>query len=94
MFVLQIEHGVPSYEEWKKSFDNDPVGRKKMGVQRYRIMRPVGNPNFTVIELEFESADKAEALLSSLQSVWAEVDGTVMRSPQTRIVEIVEAKVL
>lgn len=32
MTILRIEHGVPSFEGWKKAFDSDPVNRKKMGV--------------------------------------------------------------
>ena len=91
MFVLQIEHPVPSFEGWKQAFDSDPVGRQKMGVQRYRVLRPVDNPNCAIIELEFETVAQAEALLAAMQQVWARVQGTIMRDPKSRIVELVEA---
>lgn len=37
MFVLRIEHPVPDYEAWKRTFDRDPLGRSRSGVRRYRI---------------------------------------------------------
>jgi hypothetical protein len=90
MVVLQIEHPVPSFEGWKQAFDSDPVGRKKSRVRRYRILRPVDDPNFAIIELEFDSVSDAEALLAGLRQLWARVEGTVMMNPQARIVEMVE----
>lgn len=49
MYKLCIEHPVPSYEKWKQAFDSDPVGREKMRVRRYQILRPVDNPNYVMI---------------------------------------------
>jgi hypothetical protein len=92
MFVLQIEHPVPSFEGWKKSFDSDPVGRQKSGVRRYQILRPVDNSNYAIIELEFDTLGEAEALLSALLDLWNRVEGTVMTNPQYRIVQVVETK--
>lgn len=92
MIILQIEHPVPSFEGWKKAFDSDPAGRQRAGVRRYRILRPVDNPNFAIVELEFDGVGRAEALLDSLRrNVWSRVEGTVMTSPQARIVEVVES---
>lgn len=91
MIVLQIEHPVPNFDGWKAAFDSDPVGRQKMGVRRYRILRPVDNPNFAIIELEFDSVGEAEALLAAMQVVWGRVQGTIMQNPQSRIVEQIES---
>ncbi len=90
MVILQIEHPVPSFDGWKKAFDSDPVGREKGGVRGYRVMRPVDNPNFAMIDLEFDNLGIAEAFLESLRALWSNVEGTVMMNPQVRIVEIVE----
>ncbi len=90
MVVLQIEHAVASFDGWKQAFDADPVGRKRMGVRRYRIMRPVNNPNFAIIELEFDTVPEAEALLAAMREVWGRVQGTLIESPQARITNIVE----
>ncbi len=46
MVILQIEHPVPSFDAWKKAFDSDPVNRKQSGVRRYRVLRPIDNPNY------------------------------------------------
>jgi hypothetical protein len=91
MVILQIEHQVPSFEGWKQAFDNDPIGRQRSGVRRYRILRPVDDPNFAMIELEFDDLSGAEAMLAALRNMWRQVEGTIMNSPQTRIVELVES---
>ncbi len=91
MIVLQIEHPVPSFAGWKQAFDSDPVDRKGSGVRRYRVMRPVDNQNYSMIELEFDTVADAEAMLGKLRELWGRVEGTVMTNPQTRIIEIVEA---
>lgn len=92
MYMLRIEHPVPSYEGWKQAFDSDPVGREKSGVRRYQILRPIDNPNYVIIDLEFDTAVQAEALLNAMRVVWGRVEGTIMMNPQAQIVEAVETK--
>jgi hypothetical protein len=92
MFMLRIEHTVPNYEGWKKAFDSDPAGREKARVRRYRIMRGADDPQYVVIDLEFDSVADAEALLASMEVIWGRVEGTVINKPQARIVEVVEMK--
>lgn len=92
MYILHIEHPVPSFEGWKAAFDSDPVGRQKSGVRRYFVSRAVDNPNHVVIDLEFDTLGQAEALLSAMRVVWGRVEGTIMTNPQARIVEVVETK--
>ncbi len=92
MYMLRIEHPVPNYESWKKAFDSDPVGRQKSGVRRYHILRPVDDPNYVMIDLEFDTADQAETLLAAMRVVWGRVEGTIMMNPKSRIAEAVESK--
>lgn len=92
MYMLRIEHPVPNFERWKEAFDNDPVGRKKLGVRRYQILRAVDDPNYVMIDLEFDTVSQAEALLAAMRVVWGRVEGTIMMNPQSRIVEAVETK--
>jgi hypothetical protein len=92
MYKLCIEHPVPSYENWKRAFDSDPVRREKMRVRRYQILRPVDNPNYVMIQLEFDTASDADALLNAMRAVWSRVEGTIMMDPKAQIVEIVETK--
>ena len=92
MYMLRIEHPVPNYEGWKQTFDSDPVGREKSGVRRYQILRPIDNPNYVIIDLEFDTAVQAQALLDAMRVVWGRVEGTIMMNPQAQIVEAVETK--
>lgn len=92
MPILRIEHPVPDFDVWKTAFDNDPVGRKQSGVRRYQILRSIDDPNYVMIDLEFDTRSEAEALLAAMRVVWSRVEGTVMSNPHARIVEMVESK--
>ena len=92
MIVLQIEHPVPDFTVWKNAFDNDPVNRKQAGVKRYTIFRQADDPNYVIIELEFDDLSQAEAMLSALQKLWNQVEGMIMMSAKARIIEFVESE--
>ena len=92
MYILRIEHPVLDFDGWKKAFDSDPVGRKKSGVRRYRVLRPIDDANYVLIDLEFDKVNQAEALLDAMRVVWGRVQGKVMTNPQARIVEAVETR--
>ena len=92
MHVLRIEHQVPDFDGWKAAFDSDPMGRKQSGVRRYQVLRPIDDPNYVMIDLEFDSSSDAEALRVALQGLWRRVQGQVMENPRARIVEVVESK--
>lgn len=90
MVMLRIEHRVPDFEGWKRAFDSDPAGRERSGVRRYQILRSVDDPNYVLIDLEFDSRAEAEGLLARMRQVWQRVEGQIMINPQARIVETVE----
>jgi ribosomal protein L35AE/L33A len=90
MVMVRIEHPVPDFEGWKKAFDSDPVNRKKSGVRRYRILRPVDDPRYVMIDLELDTRKQAEELLAALRVLWGQVEGKVMTNARARIVEAVE----
>ena len=92
MVILQIEHQVPNFEGWKKAFENDPVDRKKAGVRRYKILQQSDNPNYVVIDLEFDHLKEAENMLVALQNLWKKVDGTIIVEPKIRILHLIESK--
>ena len=94
MPILRIQHPVPSYEGWKAAFDSDPVGRERSGVRRYQILRSLDDPNFVMIDLEFDTKGEADALLAAMREVWSRVQGSIMSNPQAYIVEQVESKEL
>ena len=90
MYLLRIEHPVPNFEGWKQAFDSDPVGREKMGVRQYQILRATDDPNYVMIDLELDTAEQAEALLNAMRTVWSRVEGKIMTNPKSRIVEKIE----
>jgi hypothetical protein len=92
MIILHIEHTVMNFDNWKASFDNFEEFRQKSGVRRYQVSRLVDNPNFAMIDLEFDSLQDAEALLAGVQQVWERVNGTLIHNPQWRFSEVVQTK--
>ena len=94
MTILRIQHSVGNFEGWKRAFDNDPVDRKAAGVRRYHVHRSVSDPNFVMIDLEFDTAAEAESLLENLRHLWSGPGGAVMKNPEAWVVETVETKSL
>lgn len=90
MITLRIEHPVADYAAWKQAFDSDPVGRERSGVRRYQILKAVDDSNDVMIDLEFDSVERAEALLAKMRIVWSQVQGTLISTPRARIAQAVE----
>ena len=59
MFTLQIEHAIKDFDMWKAAFDRDPVDRAGSGVLAHRISRPVDDPHYVVVELDFDGQEQA-----------------------------------
>ena len=55
MFTVQIEHPIRDFDGWRAAFDRDPAGREASGVRCYRIFRPVDDPKFVIIDLDFDT---------------------------------------
>jgi hypothetical protein len=92
MLILQIEHEVQNFDRWKKAFESDPVNRKKAGVIRYNIFQRIDNPDFVVIDLEFDDLKKAQDTMTALRGLWERVEGKIMINPQIRILNLVESR--
>jgi len=92
MYVLKIEYPVADYDSWKVAFDRDALDREGSGVLRYRILRPTDDPDYAMIDLDFDAASEAEAYVAALRrAVYSSRQGTLVSgNPQTRIVEVVE----
>lgn len=93
MHIVQIEHLTTGYERWKAAFDSDPVGREQGGVRRYRISRPVDEPDYVVVDLEFDDRDRAVAFQGALERMWASPQAQQLlgSTPRARLVETVES---
>lgn len=94
MPLLRIQHAVPNFDGWKHAFDNDPIDRKRAGVRRYHVHRGIADPNFVMIDLEFDSVADAERVLEKLRQLWAGPGGAVVRNPAAWAVETVESRVV
>ena len=95
MHVLRIEHPIRDFDTWKGAFDRFSDFRQQSGVRRYRVLRPIDDPNYIMIDLEFDSPSEAESFLAALwRNVWGsrEAAPALLGEPQTRIVEAVEIK--
>ena len=94
MTILHIEHPIHDFDIWKKAFESDPAGREKGGVRRYQVLRPIDDPNYVIIDLDFDSARAAVAFLAAMREVWRSpiAASALTGSPQARFVEVVESK--
>lgn len=94
MTILHIEHPIRNFEMWKAAFDSDPIGRERLGVRCYQVLRAIDDPNYVMIDLEFEDPKAAEAALVALRELWRSpaASPALIGTPQTRIVEVAERK--
>lgn len=95
MPVLQIEHPVRDFETWKATFDGAQERRVAGRVRRYQVYRPVDDPNYIAVDLEFDSRDEAEAFKLGLEELWRSPQAALVLggTPRARIVDTVETKV-
>ena len=94
MPVLQIEHPVRDFETWKTVFDGSQERRVVGRVRRYQVYRPVEDPNYVAVDLEFDSRAEAEAFKLGLEALWrsAQAGPLLGGAPRARIVDIVESQ--
>ena len=95
MYSLRIEHQIHGFEMWKAAFDRLLAIRERAGVRNHRIFRPADDPNYVMIDLDFDNADAAEGFLAVLhRDVWRSSSAApaLVGSPQTRIIEMLECK--
>ena len=92
--VVRLEHAVPNFEKWKQAFDSDPADRKGSGVRRYQVLRLQDDPNYVLIDLEFDGRAEAEAFVRVVQRIWSGPAKSILQNPRARIADRVELKEL
>ena len=93
MTILRMEHPIQDFASWKAAFDSDPIGRERSGVRRYTILQPRDDPQYIMIDLEFDDAEAAEKMAAALQKLWQRVQTEgLIGSQQLRMVEVIESK--
>ena len=90
MYLLRIEHHAPDFDGWKAMFDADPVDRAGKGVRQHRVLRADEDPGLVCIDLTFDTAEEANALLAAMGEVWKKVTGTLIDAPSARLFQVAE----
>lgn len=93
MKTLQIEHPITSYSVWKQAFDRFAEMRRGAGVLGHRVSRPLGEPEYIVVELDFATSDEASGFAEFLRTtVWSDAESSpgLAGAPVTRLLEVEE----
>ncbi len=63
-------------------------------VRRYQVYRPIDDPKYIGVDLEFDSRDEAEAFKLGLEEMWRSPQAARVLggTPRARIVDVVESK--
>ena len=88
MTTLRIEHAITDYQLWKKAFDGFAEARASAGVRSVAVRLPVDDPQYLMLDLEFDTADVAQTFAEFLaQHVWSSPVSSpgLGGPPQTRI---------
>lgn len=93
MVTLHIEHAISDFDTWKEAFDRFADLRDNNGVLRHRVHRPVDDPRYVLIELDFGTGHEATKFLDFLTTrVWSTPANApaLVGVPQTRILDLIE----
>jgi hypothetical protein len=93
MPTLHIEHAVNDFDVWRTAFGRFAYVRARSGVLAHRVHRPVDDPRYVVIDLDFGTTEEAQRFLTFLRDqVWTSTENApaLVGSPQTRILELAE----
>lgn len=72
MVTLHIEHPITDLDTWRSAFDGFAEARRRAGVRADRVHTPIDDPNYVVVDLEFDTPEDAAAFLHFLETeVWA-----------------------
>ena len=94
MSTLHIEHPISDLTTWKAAFDRFTPVRQQSGVRSHRIQRPVNDPRYIVLDLDFDSPAEAAAFLEFCNKsvVFSGELSALAGDPRTAILEPVESQ--
>lgn len=88
MPTLHIEHPVTDIETWTAAFGRFAAVRAGAGVRAERVLRPIDDPRYIVVDLDFDAVEEAEAFLGFLRTaVWSNPESApaLAGTPRTAI---------
>lgn len=72
MTTLHIEHAISDFATWKAAFDRFASFRNESGVRGHIIRQPFDDPDYVVLDLDFDDVPAAQRFLDYLQTrIWA-----------------------
>ena len=90
MTTLHIEHAVSDFDRWLTAFERFADARAQAGVVAHRVQRPVDDPHYVVIDLDFDTVDRASSFLTFLRTqVWPSPQNApaLVGEPHTKILK-------
>lgn len=90
MPTLHIEHPITDFDTWNNAFNRFADARRQAGVRGQRVQRPVDDPNYVVIDLDFDTTEAAEAFRQFLTTtIWATKENSpaLAGTPKTAILQ-------
>ena len=92
MATLHIEHHITDFDTWASGFNRFADARRDASVRAYSVRRPVDDPPYVVIDLDFDTTAQARAFLDFLTiKVWA-TSPVLVGTPQTMVLEPAETR--
>ena len=88
MPTLHIEHPITDFDTWLAAFNRFDEARAQAGVRGQRVQQPTDDPNYVIVDLDFDSTEQAEAFLGFLKErVWADSESSpaLAGTPRTMI---------
>jgi hypothetical protein len=88
MATLRIEHAITDYQAWRAAFDRFAEARAKAGVRSFAIRQPADDPNYLMLDLEFDTTGQAQDFARFLhQHVWSTpaASPALAGTPATRV---------
>ncbi|MGA8850467.1 MAG: hypothetical protein WB508_01990 [Aeromicrobium sp.] len=95
MPTLLIEHRISDFTTWSRAFDRFAQRRRDAGVLHERVMQPIDDPHYVLVDLEFGSNEEAQDFQRFLETeVWSNARNSpaLVGSPQARIVDAASLK--
>lgn len=92
MATLHIEHPVRDFDMWSTAFERFAEVRRHSGVRHQEVRRPVDDPAYVVVDLEFDTVEQATGFLAFLEAkVWSSPDASpaLIGTPRTAVLESV-----
>ena len=90
MITLHIEHAITDLDTWRAAYDRFAEARTNAGVRAQQVRRPIDDPAYIIVDLDFDDIATAEKFRNLLeQTIWSTGTNSpaLVGRPQARILE-------